>query len=94
MDKAGEVRIADVDMSKEGYERLKNWVNHQDGIKFWIMISKKIDECLVNACMPYSLSVPVENTRAYRDDCASRKMAFDEVLDLVEEIRELEKEEK
>lgn len=84
---AREVEIEGVKFDKDHLDHLKRWV--EDGFTFWQIIAKMAEDERLRATAPYSQKVPIDFTKAQREDAASKSWAFNNVLDVVNSIKEM-----
>ena len=72
---------------KEIRKQMKEWANSQESALFCGRIVELIEDARNNASKPYERKVPVEFTNVQRADAVSRGWAFDDVLEVIEELK-------
>ena len=72
---------------KEIKSRMKEWANSQESALFCGKIVEMIEDARNNASKQYEQKVPVDFTNVKRADAVSRSWAFDDVLEVIEELK-------
>jgi len=72
---------------KEIRRHMKEWANLQETAIFCKKMVEMIEDARNNASKPYERKVPVEFTNVQRADAVSRGWAFDDVLEVIEELK-------
>ena len=74
-------------MDKELKARMKEWANSQEAAIFCKEVIAMIEDSRTAATMPYVAKIPVDFINVKRAEAASRAGAFDDILEVIEQLK-------